>query len=307
MGFVLLLAAWGCPSSDDGAEPEPTRDASTDTGRDAGANDDSSSAAANVPEGCDMTGAWVAQHVTANSALGAPQLATNWTYLRLEQTGTALRVVDFLDCGYVVRGSTDVSLGDATLEAMAQKSTDAIGVKGTLAPTQDGKGCELAIDRIYSIRGADKAKFLDAVWKPGDAPKELSMFELPKGAADGMQDWDDDGHEGLTQLTGLGDRYTAQLDWHAFHGTLPLEDGVLGRGVLGGEGVLLADYDMREHVSQQTPAILQTSSVPESPGYAQLIRADALERKTSGESPELDTCKAVQAMALQHFGDPAKP
>jgi hypothetical protein len=254
-----------------------------------------------------MSGAWVAQHVTTNTALGARQVSTNWSYLRFEQKGTKLQVVDALDCGYVVRGTTDVSLGDAALEAMAIKSTNAVGVSGTLEPSKDGESCAFALDRIYSIRGANQAKFLDALWKIGDAPKELSAFTLPTSESDGMEDWDHDGHEGLTQLTGLGDRYTAQLDWHAFHGTLPLEDGVLGPGVLGGMDVLIADYDMRESVSKETPALLQTSSVPESPGYAQLVRAGSLTRTTSGAHPELDTCKAVQAFAVKHFGDPAKP
>jgi hypothetical protein len=254
-----------------------------------------------------MSGAWVAQHVTTNTALGAVQRSTNWSYLRFEQTGTQLRVVDALDCGYVVRGTTDVSLDDATLEAMARMSTNAVGVMGSVEPAGDGQSCAFSLDRIYSIRGANKAEFLDARWEIGDAPKPLSEFTLPTSEQDGMEDWDDDGHEGLTQLTGLGDRYTAQLDWHAFSGTLALEDGVLGAHALGGMGMLVADYDMLESVSQQTPALLQTSSVPEPPGYAQLMRADALVRESTGAHPELEACKQVQAFAVQHFGDPAKP
>ena len=302
--LILFTLCAGCPSSKSGTGADMAGSAANDADA---AQTDTGNGNANLPQGCDMSGEWVAQHITTNSALDAPQVSTNWSYLRFEQKGTKLRIVDALDCGYVVRGTTDVSLGDATLEAMAIKSTNATGVAGTLETSKDGKGCAFALDRIYSIRGANQAKFLDALWKIGDAPKALSEFTLPTSGEDGMEDWDDDAHDGLTQLTGLGDRYTAQLDWHAFHGTLPLEKGVLGAGVLGGMGVLVADYDAKESVSTQTPALLRTSSVPVPPGYALLMRAGSHVRTTTGAHPELDSCKAVQAFAVEHFGDPATP
>ena len=115
-----------------------------------------------------------------------------------------------------------------------------------------------------------------------------------------------DGHEAITQLTGLGDRYTAQIDWHAFAGTLPREELASDDAIVGGEGVLHADYDAIESVSDETPALLRTSSVPMSPGYALMVRADALEVAT-GEHAELETCKRVQALAVERFGDPPAP
>ena len=116
---------------------------------------------------CDLRGTWIDQHSTRNTALGAVQLATNWAYHRIEQDGDRFRIVESLDCGYVVRGSTNVSLADATLEAMARYSTNSVGTEGTFAPTADGEKCELVFDRIYKIRGANKERFLDAV-RAGD-------------------------------------------------------------------------------------------------------------------------------------------
>jgi len=308
--LALFLLWVGCASeSSPASEPADAgmheHDASREedasqANADSGALDSGEQAGA----GCDLSGVWVTQHVTTNTALGATQLATNWNYHRIEQDGTRVRIVDSLDCGYVVRGTTDVSLGDAALEAMAVHATNAVGVEGTLEPT--GDGCELAMERIYTIRGANKAEFLDAVWQIGDAPKELDEFQLPANEAEGMEDWDDDGHEAITQLTGFGDRYTAQIDWHAFHGTLLLEDGQLG-DVLGGEDVIFAEYDAIDSVSEETLEVLRTSSVPMSPGVGLMLRADDLEIVTSGEHPELDTCKNVQAMAVDAFGSPARP
>jgi hypothetical protein len=117
-----------------------------------------------------------------------------------------------------------------------------------------------------------------------------------------MEDWDHDGHEGLTQLTGLGDRYSAELDWHAFSGTVPQHSDQFG-----GEGVIIADYDSRESVSIETPALLQTSSTPIPPGYGSMARVEASEVEATGDQKELQTCKNVQALAIEKFGDPPAP
>jgi hypothetical protein len=117
-----------------------------------------------------------------------------------------------------------------------------------------------------------------------------------------MEDWDHDGHEGLTQLTGLGDRYTAELDWHAFAGTVPQRSDQFG-----GEGVISVDYDSRESVSTETPALLQTSSSPIPPGYGAMARVKASDVEATGDHKELQTCKNVQALAIEKFGDPPAP
>ena len=250
---------------------------------------------------CDLSGGWVAEHVTHNTALGAPQIATNWSFHQIEQHGDELTITESFDCGYVVRGTTDVSLSDATLEATARMASSSAGTRGTFKPTSDGEACELSFDRIYAIRGANRAKFLDAVWTVGDAPKPLDEFDMPSSAAEGMEDWDEDGHEGLTQLTGFGDRYTAQIDWHAYHGRVPQH-----AHSFGGDGVITVDYDAHEVVSAETPAILQTSSLSMTPGYGFLAHDDSL-LVAEGAHRELETCKNAQALAVQEFGDPPAP
>lgn len=291
---VLLVAACGGDDDSGGARDSAIADA--DSGANDGGADD-----AYVSGACDLSGSWVAQHNTRNEALGAPLLATNWSYHRIEQDGDHFTIVESFDCGYVVRGITDVSLSDATLEAMALQASAAVGTQGTFAPAADGEACDFSFDRIYSLRGADRARFLDAVWSVGDAPKELDQFNMPTNAADGMEDWDNDGHEGITQLTGIGDRYLAQLDWHAFHGRVPQHTGQFG-----GDGVIAVDYDVREAMSQETPALLRTSSTPMPPGFGFMVRGDDT-LPAQGAHRELETCKRVQAIAIQKFGNPPAP
>jgi hypothetical protein len=252
---------------------------------------------------CDLNGRWITQHVTRASALGTVQVATNWHLHRIVQQGERFTVSEGMDCGIAVRGTTDVSLSDATLEAVAVRSLDATGVSGRYALSADGQTCELQFERTYAVRGADRARFIDAVWKVGDPDKPLSEFQLPQGAADGMEDWDQDGHEGITQSTGFGDRYGMQIDWYAVHGVAPLRSSQFG-----GEGSLALDYDVRESVSSETSALLQSTGTSISPGYALMVRVDGeLSVVEDGERPRLQTCKNVQALAVAKFGNPPSP
>jgi hypothetical protein len=305
--LVAVFAGVACASESDEIAPSDARDAGSDDAQasedDAGEGPDAGGDAGEPPR-CDLSGEWVSQQQTRQTAIGAVQLATNWSYYRIEQEGTRLTVATNLDCGYVVRGSTDVSLGDAALEAMAKIASHGGGTEGSFELTDDGEGCVLELDRIYTLRGA-QMDVLDDVWQLGDAPVELDAFELPANADEGMEDWDDDGHEGITQLTGFGDRYTAQIDWYAYTGEVPR--GALDEDVIGGEGVLRVDYDMRESVSAETDALLATSAQPMSPGYVFLVRADGLADDVSGQGAELATCKRAQALAVEKLGNPPQP
>ncbi len=294
---LLLSASWivAC-GDDDGAGGAGGMSGAMDAG-----DLDGSAGDRDAGPPCDLSGSWITQHHTRNTALGAPQLATNWNYHRIEQTGDGFTIVESYDCGYVVRGTTDVSLADAALEAMARMSSAAVGTEGTFAVSSDGSACDLRFDRIYAIRGANKATVLDAVWQVGDPPVELDAFDLPSSAAEGMEDWDADGHEGVTQLTGIGDRYTAQLDWHALHGRVPQH-----ADQMGGEDVIIADYDMREAVSLETSPLLRTSSVPMSPGYGFMVRVDPAAFEEAAQDP-LATCRQVQTIAVEKFGNPPSP
>lgn len=263
---------------------------------------DTSAAAAIDPQ-CDLRGGWLQQNELLNSALGSTQIATTWSYHRFEQQGTQVRVVQSLDCGLTVRGTTDVSISDATLEAVATRSPNATGVRGSFTRSADGSSCTLAMERTYSIRGADRERFLNAVWKVGDPPRPLSDFPLPMSKAAGMEDWDGDGHEGITVLTGLGDRYFAQVDFYATRGQVPL-----GSTQFGGKGVLFIDHDQRDVVSAETPLLLQAAGIPMPPGYAFMARVEGeFSVPQAGEHALLDACRQVQALSVKKFGDPPRP
>lgn len=251
---------------------------------------------------CDLTGRWIVQHSTFSEALMAEQIATNWFYFEIVQEGDAFAVVDGLNCGLEVRGTTTVYLSEATLEALAQNNNSSRGRTGTFVLNQDGTQCELALDRTYNIRGANR-EILDSRWKMGDPPIPLDDFPLPEDAASGMEDWDADGKEGITLLSGLGSRCVAQLDWNEYSGTVPT-----GEDQFGGMGVIDVRFDSRETISKDTDPLLGlVTATPLGVGYAYMARVgDALQLGT-GARPELETCHNVQALALERFGPPPMP
>ncbi len=275
----------------DGATSQPDTGISVDAGPTIDGNPSSSD--------CDMTGRWIVAQVTFSTALGAQQKAVNWFYHDITQTGDTFTINQSLDCGFRVTGSTTVTINDATLSALAKRSTSA-GRKGTFKLSTDGQKCELALARTYCLRGANFPMFLSDHWTIGDPDKALSTFPaLPGNATAGMEDWDSDGKEGFTLSTGLGDRYVAQRDWNSHAGAV-----AKGATMFTGTDIVVT-WDGQEAVSQQTGALLRTTSTPMNPGRASWAKVDGeLTVVTTGATPELDTCKNVQRLALMKFPNP---
>jgi hypothetical protein len=299
LGVVLLLLSSVACMEDRVVQPAGDSDASSPILGDGGDRVDGGS----VGDGggaCDLTGRWIQVQVTHSTALGATQKTVNWFWHDIVQTGDTFTITDSLNCSLRVTGTTTVTLSDATIEALAKQTSNSKGRKGTFKPTADGK-CELTLDRTYNLRGANRATFLDDVWKVGDPPKDLSEFPpLPANAAGGMEDWESDGKEGITLKTGLGERYVAQRDWNEAHGVVDQ-----GASKFGGDGVVVVTWDGQEKVSTQTSPLLQTTSTPQNPGYSFFERVgDRLVVVTSGAHPELETCKHAIQIALTDFPNP---
>jgi hypothetical protein len=280
---VLAIAA-GC--SKDGV--------SGDDGPDAGADASNSGPDANVGASpCDMTGVWIAEQHVTSTALSSDQNTTTWYYYKFTQQGDHFTVVDQLDCGLVVDGTTTVTLDDATLEALATQEFAGLGRGGTFKKSADGQHCDFSLDRMYNVRGAGKAQYLTNTWKVGDPPKALSEFPALPTTPPGMEDWDKDNMDGITLRSGLGNRYVCQRDYNEHAGTVPQF-----ASTFGGQGVITVKWDSQEGISQQTPALLRISATPKGDGWARYARADStLTVVTTGAHPALDTCRNVQQLA----------
>jgi hypothetical protein len=243
---------------------------------------------------CDMRGLWIAEQHTTSRALNAAQRTTNWYYYRITQDGDQFTIVEGANCGFVVDGTTTVTIDDATLEALAEQESAGLGRGGTFAV--DGSSCRFELDRSYNLRGANKARFLTDHWQVGDDPLPLSSFPpLPTEPPD-MEDWDGDGMHGITLRTGLGNRYVSQRDWNEHAGVVPQYRAQFG----GDVGSIQVDWDSQEGISTQTSPILRTTATPEPPGWARYARVDGrLEVVTTGKRPLLRTCRNVQQLAQE--------
>lgn len=278
---ALLLLLAGCPkdgiAGDDGGD-----DAAGDggpTGPDADVGDSP----------CDMSGVWIGEQHTVSVALATDQFTTTFYYYAIEQTGDRFTIVDALNCGFVVDGTTTVTLGDATLEALARQEMAGPNRQGNYV--ENGDQCEFSLDRSYNIRGADKAAYLTDHWNIGDPAKELSTFPALPTAPPGMEDWDGDNMDGITLTSGLGPRYVAQRDWNQHSGTTSTF-----ASQFGGEGVIVVQWDSQEGISTQTSPLLRTTATPSGDGWARYARAPQLEI-VAGD--DLQSCRNVQQLAQQ--------
>jgi hypothetical protein len=279
MRFIALAIVLVCGCAKDVVHPDELGD---------DGDDDSAGPDADTGEGpCDMSGVWIAEQHTVSLALGQDQNTTNWYYYSIEDTGDRFTVVDSLNCGFVVDGTTTVYLEDATLAALAADEIAGPGRGGTFR--EAGAECEFSMDRMYNLRGAAKAMYLTDTWQVGDPPKPLSEFPAMPTAPPGMEDWDGDNMDGITLVSGLGERYVAQRDWNEHAGTVPPFSASFG-----GPGVVVVKWDSQEGISQQTPPLLRTTATPDGDGWARYARAADLTVGTP-----LETCRAVQTKAQE--------
>jgi hypothetical protein len=239
---------------------------------------------------CDLSGRWIAEQHTVSVALATDQRATNWYYFEITQSADRFTIERALHCGFVVDGSTTVVIDDATLAALAGTEMAGPGRQGTYAPIAGGEGCRFELDRIYNVRGADKAAFLTDHWRVGDAARPLAELPTLPTAPPGMQDWDGDNMDGITLRSGFGNRYVCQRDWNEHSGTTPVF-----AARFGGPGEIVVKWDSQEGISTQTPPLLRTTATPKGDGWARYARAPDLD--VSGT--DLQTCRAVQQLAQQ--------
>ncbi len=243
---------------------------------------------------CDMTGRWIGEQHTVSIALGANQNTTNWYFYEFTQTGERFTATKAYNCGFVVDGTTTVTLDNATLKALAEQEMAGPGRGGSFKPSSDGQTCEFQLDRMYNLRGASKATYL-AGWSVGDPDRPLAMFTPLPSAPPGMEDWDGDNMHGITLRTGLGNRYVAQRDFNEHSGRVPTF-----AAMFGGQGVISVVWDSQEGISTQTAPLLRTTSTPSGNGWARYARADTtLTVVDTGPDAALETCRNVQQLAMQ--------
>lgn len=266
---------------------------------DSGDGDDTTPPVAAAAD-CDLNGIWIGRQSTTNKALGLPQIANNWYYLEFEQRGTDVLVKKHYDCGIVVKGSVTVVVSRASGVALMQHNNQA-GRKGTLAKV--GNQCEFSMDRYWSIRGANEARY-----RPSGADAALDVAAvaaknpLPtKNNLDGAEDWDKDGTPGTAwQSTGIvsGTRHSIQRDWNEWFTDSAIV--ITPSTTWPNDFVARTRFNNEEVVIDATHDILKQASMPDNTVKnsitLRLLGRDANDArvKTVMKSDPYDTCLAIQ-------------
>ena len=310
--MLAALASSGCQDADDrvlmgsyaatddaAAGRRVLEPAAAGSGRAADSGGDAGSRAEDP--GCDLTGIWMADQITVSQALGRAQSSNQWMYLEFKQSGTAVEVTKHFDCGIEVHGSAIVTTSRATTQALIGHNVQN-GRKGTLV--RDGDNCELAVDRFWSVRGADESRFLPNPSR--DSNDSLRTVDkrspLPTTRnTDGAVDTENDGQLGVAyQVAGnlWGTRNTVQRYWTRWHTDadhqIPASDDWTD------ELVVRTEFDYEESVLSPKSGLLISNSSPKSSAKhvvkLRFLGRDASDTRAAAiaKDTDIETCYAIQ-------------
>lgn len=186
-----------------------------------------------APNGCDLSGRWIAEQETYNSVLvSGVAVARNWFYYEIEDEGDTFTVTRGWDCGLETTGITSVAIFPETTKALALRNRQD-GVldatveperrvaprTGIYRPSRDTSQCEFSMERWWWMRGAE-LRYLPSRddYASADIPDMEAASPLPtRKAPDGNEDWDGDGKPGITLEVFKplrGQRHVVQRDWN---------------------------------------------------------------------------------------------
>lgn len=228
-----------------------------------------------TPNNCDMTGTWIAELITYNSALGATAEAHNWFYYEIQDNGDDIVVTRGWDCGFEVCNATNAFLLDEAVRALAQRNRqdgliDAVNDvsvaprTGVFRRLSDGR-CEFSMERWWWVRGADLDEYLPerAAFESATIASVSNSSPLPtKENTTGQEDWDGDERPGIyldITFPTLGSRDVVQRDWNSY-GPLTVEDGAV-------EFTAPAEFDNEESILAAEPSLLDQNSTPKPDGH----------------------------------------
>jgi len=328
LGLVVCLSSVGCGTDDKVLEPDGNTSGdggggannatggtngatngstnSGNTGSSQGGNTSDDNTGGNVggtpsdPD-CDMNGIWIGNQVTRSQALGQGQFSNNWYYLELSQEGDDVTVTKHFDCGIEVRGSVTVIVSRASADALRSHNIQT-GRKGTLK--KDGTKCTFKMDRFWSIRGGDEAKFAPNPRNSTQSISEVAASNpIPtKDKPTGAEDWENDGKLGSAwQISGAlqGTRNSVQRDWTEWFSETGYE--ITAATDFKTDLVVRANFDAEEQIFDATsPLLNQLSTTDASAKHTLTLRFLGRDKndarvKALVKSDDFETCKAVQA------------
>jgi hypothetical protein len=237
---------------------------------------------------CRLEGAWMSEEVTTQIGLGDAirQRTTQLEYWFFAQDGLDVTTLRHLVCDISARNvgvlsTTETHYTTAYRDALRDHDAQ-VGRPALIGETPDGT-CALSFAQGVQLRGAT----LDAF-----ASSEKALPTTPqKGEAPGVEDWDNDGHPGMTvQVTGAatGQLFTVLRSFDAPQGMLPVHASAFA---------VAESFRIERKVLGTIPASLPTAELTASPRRHDHYRAFLrLDDALHGLSPT-KLCEALRAQA----------
>ena len=232
------------------------------------------------PNGCDLSGIWIAELQTFSTAfVSATAVAYNWFYYEIDDQGDTFEVTRGWDCGFEVTNATAVFLYPETRRALALRNRQEGVIDSTaespveVAPRtgvyrpdpNDPSQCEFSMERWWWLRGAE-ARFAPPRENYGWSITEAQNWRaLPtKDNPSGEVDIEDDGKPGIwlevtAPIVGSNQRHVVQRDWNQF-GPFSVEDGAE-------EFVGPATFDNQESIFEVSISLLNATSTANASGH----------------------------------------
>lgn len=228
-----------------------------------------------TPNGCDMTGTWIAQFRGRSEALSFVVRNYNWFYYELESDGDDLIIHRGWDCGVQVCGATSAALSDIQFDALtlrnrqdgelfhnAASPNDSLVVEQRRASYKNlgDSTCEFEMGRWWWLRSAplDRYPARDTYATMTIAQIKAERPLPPKGTPVSPEnDWDGNDVPGLelnVDTPMQGTRDTAQRDWNEF-GPALLPDGL-------SDFTVEARFDNEELIYKTSHGLLNRLSTP---------------------------------------------
>lgn len=235
---------------------------------------------------CDMSGRWILTHHDVVDGLGQLQTSHSWRYFEIEQHGEQLVIKRGLHCGDEVVANTllaaNVDLSSSWPGTLA--NNDYRAMTGTSRAVAGG--CEISFDKFYSITGATAAYYRDPA-RPMPTPDEEATDTAP-----GWEDWDNDGHPGVTMVVSgaiTGSLYAATRVWNQLSARVPDTSGLIRFTDDWNQEEVLLGYDGSELLTQQGVKAADMSL-----HFAEAARLDPSEAQGEDDAA---TCAAVRKLA----------
>lgn len=239
----------------------------------------------NAGGACDMSGRWMITRREVADGLGQLQSSHSWLYYEIEQQGEQLTITRSLNCGHDVTALTplgaNADMSKSWPSVLAKSNED--GRTGTSKVSAGG--CDIHFDKIVRAEGVTVPYYDDP------AVPLATVDEPASGSTPGWEDWDEDGHPGITiTLSGgiTGDLYVAIRAWNELSGTAPSTAGTLK---------LASDWGQNENVLGYNGSPLLTSqgvrAADASLHFAELARLG--DDQATGDDTAV--CAAIRALA----------